>query len=296
MLDRASSVVCSRSTSLRRDVDLAGPGACAEALNEVVELRDFLLALRVVGFDPGANLRFRHHHVVVAAGIRDDRLVVDVGDMRADRVQEMPVVRDDDQRALVTVEELFEPVNRVEVEVVRGLVEQQRFGMTEKRLREQHAHLLAALQLGHLSSVQLIRDVETLKQNRGVALGGVAVFFADDALELAEAHAGLVRHLRLAVELVALEQRIPQATVAHDDRVDDAMLVERVLILPEHAELFGPCYGALLSIELAREQFHERRLAGPIRARQAVPPARRKRGGDFLEECPRAETHGDAAY
>ena len=51
MFERASSVVCSRSTSLRRDRDLARAGAGAEALDEVVQLRDLLLALRVVGFD-----------------------------------------------------------------------------------------------------------------------------------------------------------------------------------------------------------------------------------------------------
>ena len=69
------------------------------------------------------------------------------GDVRADGVQEVAVVRDDDQRAVVADEELPQPVDRVEVEVVGRLVEQQRLGMAEQRLRQQHAHLLAALQL-----------------------------------------------------------------------------------------------------------------------------------------------------
>jgi hypothetical protein len=78
-----------------------------------------------------ANLRLRHHHVVVAAGVGDDRLVIDVGDVRADRVQEVAIVRDHDQRALVTDEEVAQPVNRVKVEVVGGLVEEQRFRIAE---------------------------------------------------------------------------------------------------------------------------------------------------------------------
>ncbi len=49
-----------------------------------------------------ADLRLRQHHVIVAAGISDDRLVVDVRHVRADVVEEMAVVRDDDQAAMVS--------------------------------------------------------------------------------------------------------------------------------------------------------------------------------------------------
>ena len=85
MFERASSVVCRRSTSLRRDVDLARARAGREARDEVLQLLDLLLALRVVGLDRRADLRLRHDHVVVAAGVGDDRLVVDVGDVGATR-------------------------------------------------------------------------------------------------------------------------------------------------------------------------------------------------------------------
>ncbi len=208
----------------------------------------------------------------------------------------MPIVRDDDQRARVPVQELLEPVDRVEVEVVGRLVEQQRFGMAEERLCEQHAHLLSALQLGHLAIVQPVRNVQPLKQDRGIALGRIAVLFADDALELAEAHTGLVRHLGLRVQLVALGQRVPEPPVAHDDRVDDAKAVERVLILAKHTELGWPDDGALLGIELAGQQLHEGRLTGAVWAGQAVPPASRKGCGDVLEERLRAVSHRHAAY
>ena len=73
-----------------------------------------------------------------------------------DRVEEVAVVRDDDQRAVVADEEVLQPVDRIEVEVVGRLVQQQRRRVAEQRLREQHAHLLAALQFAHLPLVQLV--------------------------------------------------------------------------------------------------------------------------------------------
>ena len=41
------------------------------------------------------------HHVIIRAGVVDNRVVVNVGDVGADGVQKMPVVRDDDECAFV---------------------------------------------------------------------------------------------------------------------------------------------------------------------------------------------------
>ena len=130
--------------------------------------------------------------------------------------------------------------------MVGGLVEQQRGRAAEQRLRQQHAHLLAALQLAHLPFVQRGFHTQAVEQHRGVGFRRVAAFFADDAFELAEAHAVLVGQLvvRLVVERVAFLERPPERRVAHDDGVDHAELVEGELVLAQHAELLGarqPC-------------------------------------------------------
>ena len=147
---------------------------------------DFLFALLVLALDARADGGLLLHHVVVAAVVEDDGLVVDVGDVGADGVEEVAVVRDGDERAVVADEEVLQPEDGVEVEVVGGLVEKQRLRLAEEGLGEQDADLLAALQLGHLALVQRVGDVEALQEDCGVGLGLVAVLFADDAFELAE--------------------------------------------------------------------------------------------------------------
>ncbi len=122
----------------------------------------------------------------------------------------MPVVRNRDQRAFEPDQEILEPVNRIEIEIVRGLVEQQRLRITEERLGKQHPNLLAALQLAHLALVQLVGNVEALEQHGGVALSRIAVFLADDALKLAQAHAVIVGELGLGVDGVAFFESRPQ--------------------------------------------------------------------------------------
>ena len=112
--------------------------------------------------------------------------------------------------------------------------------------------------------MEFLRNVEALQQNRGVALCAVAVLFADDALELAEAHALLVGHRGLVVEQFALLERRPQAGVAHDDRVDHPERIEGELVLAEHAELVGPHDRALLRLELSGQSFMNVDLPAPF--------------------------------
>ena len=204
-------------------------------------------------------------------------------------------MRDDHQRAVVPLQEVDQPVDRVEVEVVGGLVEQQRAWRAEERLGQQHPHLLAALQFRHLPLVQRLGDVEAVEQDGGVALGRVAVVLADGALELAEAHAVLVAERRLGVEQVPLLQGAPQGAVAHDHGVDHPERIERELVLAEHPEPVGAGDTALLRRDLAGEQLHERRLAGAVRPGQAVAAPRREHGGHVVEEHLVAEPHRDAA-
>ncbi len=144
-----------------------------------------------------------------------------------------------------------------------------------------------------MRSWSFVGDVEALEEDGGVGFGLVAVLFADDAFELAEADAVLVGHLGLGVDDLALFERGPEGLVAHDDGVDDAEGVELVLVLLEDAELFGADYGALLGVELAGEDLHEGGFAGAVGAGEAVAAIAVEGDRDVLEEELRSVAHGD---
>jgi hypothetical protein len=90
---------------------LAGASAGGEARDELVELRNLLFALRVLRLDLRTNLRLGHYHVVVCAGVGDDSFVVDIGNVGANPVQEMPIVRDDDHHAVILIQKTLQPVD-----------------------------------------------------------------------------------------------------------------------------------------------------------------------------------------
>ena len=122
------------------------------------------------------------------------------------------------------------------------------------------------------------------EQDRGVALGGVAILFADDAFELAQAHAVFVGHLGFCVDVLALFKCRPQALVAHDDGVDDTKSVEGVLILAQNGNFLGADDGALLGVKITGQHLHEGGFAGAVRAGQAITASGDKSGGYILKE------------
>src|SRR5690348_6629508 len=81
---------------------------------------------------------------LVVARIAGERAAVDLDDLVDDAVHEGAVVRGHQQRAVVALEEAFEPDQAFEVEVVRGLVEQHGVGLHQQNARERDAHLPAA--------------------------------------------------------------------------------------------------------------------------------------------------------
>ena len=80
----------------------------------------------------------------VVALVADEATAVDLGDPLRDVVEEVPVVGDGDDGAVVLLQVLLEPEHALGVEVVGGLVEQQQVGLLQQQLGERDAALLTA--------------------------------------------------------------------------------------------------------------------------------------------------------
>ena len=121
-----------------------GPEAADEGLGRID------LALLVLGrVDQGlVALLLLLLEVVVVAGVEVDDAPVEVGDVRDHAVEEVAVVADDDQGARPGQQELLQPEQALEVEVVGGLVHEQQVGLLEQQPGQGHPHAPAAGELG----------------------------------------------------------------------------------------------------------------------------------------------------
>ena len=82
---------------------------------------------------------FLRRKVCVVARPRGEAAAIELDDPRRELLEERAIVRDEDDGAGVVGEKGFEPLDRVDVEMVGRLVEQQQVGLRDQRPRQQHA-------------------------------------------------------------------------------------------------------------------------------------------------------------
>ena len=242
--------------------------------------------LGVVGRQALAGLGGGQHVVIVVAGIDADLAIVHVGHVGADLVQEVPVVADDDHRALVAVEHVLQPADRIDVQVVGGLVQQQHVGVGEQRLRQQHAQLPAGRDFAHEQVVLVHGDLQAQQEFAGARFGRVAVVFGELGFQVGRAHIVVFGGLWVGVDRVALGHGRPHLGVAHHDHVQHPYLLEGELVL---AQLAQPHAGferhvARRGLEVAADDFHEGRLAGTVGPDQTIPVAFPELDADVFEK------------
>ena len=218
----------------------------------------------------------------VVALERDAVPAVELEDPARDVVEEVAIVGDGDDGALVVLEVPLEPADRLGVEVVGRLVEQQQVGRAQQQPAERHAAALAARQLGYVC----VRRGQTERIHGGVELrvqvpgvGGVDALL--DARELVRGLVGVV-----GGELVeAVEQRTGLRHAVLDVAAHVLALVELGLLLEQ------PDGGAGSELRLAAElgvapghDPQQRRLAGAVEAQDADLRAGHEGQRDVLQD------------
>ncbi len=142
-----------------------------------------------------------------------------------DGIEEVAVMADDDEGAFVGVEELFEPADRIEVEVVGRFVEKERFGIAEESLAEHDPELHVGRDRAEGLVMHSGRNAHAEEERFRIGFCAIAIFFGDDFFELAEANADLIGHL-LLIEIFAFCKCIPEPLIAHDDDIEDFIVAE----------------------------------------------------------------------
>ena len=134
----------------------------------------------------------------------------DLGDGGDHAVQEVAVVRDDDHRAVVGGEEVLEPGERLEVEVVGGLVEQQEIRTQQEEPGQRRPHAPAARELAERPVDRGGGEAEPAQDDLGLGLEPVAAEGLEAVLDLAVA-VGQLRPASAAAMRAASARAPPRA-------------------------------------------------------------------------------------
>ena len=128
-------------------------------------------------------------------------------------------------------EELLKPCDRVQIQVVGGLVQKKDIGISEKRPRQQHLDLLRAGQLSHEIAVKFSLDPESVEEGLRVGLRLPAVELRKLGLKFTRLDAVLVREVFLHIKGILLLHDLEETGIALNDSVENDLVVIFILVL-----------------------------------------------------------------
>ena len=246
-------------------------GGRAEAGDEALEPLD-------VGADPVGRLRRR----VQPRGLLDPPLVPGAGEIRRAAcvelehrvrhgLEEPAVVRDDQNACVERLQLALQPLEALDVEVVRGLIEQQQVGVAAERTRKRGTCQLAAGERLQPAVEMLVAKTEAAQDRRRALAPVVASRMLEPRLRLAVAahrRVGVIalRHRLFEPPELVLERE--QVGCAGEDVLAQAQpaLERRPLVVQCDAGAFLERKVAALQARLPHQRAEERRLAGAVRA------------------------------
>jgi hypothetical protein len=224
-----------------------------------------------------AGLR-QQRQVALLAVVREVALpavgdaVGDLDDRVGDRVEEAPVVADDDAGAGIAHHEVLDELDALQVEVVGRLVEDQQVGRRRHQDRQLHARLLAAAQHRRRPSAGRRAGSRGRQHLLDLVLAVVAAAGLERGLQRAVgAQRRLVAggHLRLERTHALLERVVFAGAAHHEVHHGGALRHRRHLRAVGDAQVAARVALAEVGVVDAGEDAHHRRLAGAVVADDA---------------------------
>ena len=255
----------------------------AEALDELLELRD-----------PGIELRVRGRGLLAAEllllqiereahAVGSEPPVLQLAHLGRHPVQEDAIVGDHDESAAEVLQVVLEPLHRRQVQVVRGLVHEQHGRVGEQQGRERGAHAPAAGELGQRPVLVGGGEAQSRQHPARLGLERVLVEMLEVMLEIPGAFEQrlqpwiVLRHAgQLLVQRIQLHAQVEQRPVRLHGAIEHRPVVAlgRLLRQVAHARAARPNAQAALGRVLAEDQPDERGLAGAVRTHQRAAVAR----------------------
>ncbi len=190
-----------------------------------------------------------------------------------------------DDRILKVDQEVLQPGDGVQIQVVGGLVQEQDVRIAEQGLGQQHLHLQVAVQILHGGVVEVCVYPQAVEQHGGIGLRLPAVHLRELRLQVTDPDAVLIGEILLGIDGILLLHDLIQAGVAHDDRVHDGIIVVFEVVLLQHGEALpgGDDDGSAGGLQVAGENPQEGGFPCAVGADDAVAVALRKFDVHILE-------------
>ena len=161
----------------------------------------------------------------------------------------------DDNGTEVFREEVLQPGNSLDIEVVGRLVHEDNVGISEQALCEQHLYLFVTGKGVHLLIEYLLGESQTLDKLGSVRLCFPAVKLCEFRFQFGSAGAVLLGEILLGIERVLFLHDVVKTLVSENYGVLYGVVVKRIVILAQngHTQLRRLGNTALCRLEVSAE-------------------------------------------
>ena len=211
------------------------------------------------------------------------------------------VMRDQDDAALVCFEVLFEPVARLDIEMVGRLVEHQEVGPLQQQFGQRDAHPDAAGELGDVAREILLAKAQAEQHRRRAAVGvvkAVALEFAEHIAQFLQR--GVVSRPRMIVREDFFELDPAAIMLAHLGQRRERLIEHRttahfgrILMQIADAGALRARDAAAVGLNQFGDNPQQRRFAGAVEPDQPDPAVVRHGPARTLENRAPAVMFGD---
>ena len=196
----------------------------------------------------------------------------------ADRLQEPAVVRDEHDGGVERLQVALQPLERLDVEVVGGLVEQQQVGVAGQRAGERGAGQLAAAERLEAAVEVLVAEAEAVQRGVDALAPGVAAGVLEPRLRAGVgvergAVGGALGHRVLELGEPRLEVEQVLGAGQHVVAQAEVAVARRALVVQRDPHVLGEAQLAAVDRGLAGQHPQQRRLARAVAAGQRHPVA-----------------------
>ena len=204
-----------------------------------------------------------------------------------DIVEQVAFVADDQHRRAQRAQVRFQPQRRFEIEMVRRLVEQHHIGFGEQQRRQRDAHPPAARERRQRPVLHGLVEAQPGEDARCLGRGAIGIDGDQAVVDLRQprfrAGPGLLGQQRVALG-IGRQHRLERRR-----RARRCFLRHRA-----DAGRFRHGDAALVGVDLAEDDLHQRRLARPVASDQPDPRPRRDGDRGAVEDRPAAKADGNA--
>ncbi len=233
---------------------------------------------------------------IIVAHIELNLAKVHIGNMGADLVQEVTVMGNNDNGVLKASQEVLQPLNRSQIQMVGRLVQQQDIRIAKESLCQQHTNLQGRIHFGHLLVVIFFANAQTVQQLSSIGLSIPAVQLRKLSLQLTGTYAVLITEIRLGINGILFVHNVHQMLVAHNNGAEHLILVKGIVILLQyrHTLAWGNLNGAFGWLNIPAQELQESGFAGTVGTDNAIAVAWGKFNRYILKQDTLAKLQGYA--